>query len=61
MIFLFVFLQQQRLQKFWMIFLSQSPDVHFVDPLKVLEVSPEHENGEEVDAQLWMVHVSEIF
>ena len=44
-----------------MIFLSQSPDVHFVDPLKVLEVSPEHENGEEVDAQLWMVHVSENF
>ena len=42
-----------------MIFLSQSPDVHFVDSLKVLEVSSEHENGEEVDAQLWMVHVSE--
>ena len=38
-------------------FLSQ-PDVHLVDPIKMLEVSAEHEDGEEVDAQFGIVHIS---
>ena len=38
-------------------FLSQ-PDVHLVDPIKMLEVSAEHEDGKEVDTQFWIVHVS---
>ena len=35
-----------------------SPDMHFIDPIKMLEVSAEHEDGKEVDAQFWIVHVS---
>ena len=38
-------------------FLSQ-PDVHLVDPIKMLEVSAEHEDGEEVDAQFGIVQIS---
>ena len=38
-------------------FLSQ-PDVHLVDPIKMLEVSAEHEDGEEVNAQFGIVHIS---
>ena len=32
--------------------------MHFIDPIKMLEVSAEHEDGKEVDAQFWIVHVS---
>ena len=42
----------------WSVNLS-SPDVHFIDPIKMLEVGAEHEDGKEVDAQFWIVHVSE--
>ena len=38
-------------------FLSQ-PDVHLVDPIKMLEVGAEHEDGEEVNAQFGIVHIS---
>ena len=33
--------------------------MHFIDPIKMLEVGSEHEDGKEVDAQFWIVHVSE--
>lgn len=36
-----------------------SPDVHLIDPIEMLEVSAEHQDGKEVDAQFWIVHVSE--
>ena len=32
--------------------------MHFIDPIKMLEVGSEHEDGKEVDAQFWIVHVS---
>ena len=37
---------------------SSRPDVHFVDPIKMLEVSAEHEDGKEVDTQFGIVHIS---
>ena len=42
----------------WSEFVS-SPDVHFIDPIKMLKVGSKHEDGKEVDAQFWIVHVSE--
>ena len=33
--------------------------MHFIDPIERLEVCAEHEDGKEVDAQFWIVHVSE--
>ena len=33
--------------------------MHFIDALKMLKVSAEHEDCKEVDAQFWIVHVSE--
>ena len=33
--------------------------MHFIDPIELLKVGAEHEDGKEVDAQFWIVHVSE--
>ena len=32
--------------------------MHLVDPIDMLEVSAEHEDGEKVDAQFGIVHIS---
>ena len=33
--------------------------MHFIDPIELLKVGAEHEDSKEVDAQFWIVHVSE--